>query len=90
MVWSIVCWAYAAMVRPLIRTTAWVFAILSVVLGPLNVLFAFFGTRKGWLIHIAVNILQFVLGYYLLRYLWRSSRPSRQETAGRDAQQPTP
>jgi hypothetical protein len=93
MVWLVVVrtigWAYAAMFRPLMRTTAWVYAILWVVFGPLNILHAFSRTSE-WLIHTAAHILQFALGYYLLRYLWRSSRPSRQDTLARDAQQPAP
>jgi hypothetical protein len=93
MVWLVVVrtigWAYAAMFRPLIRTTAWVYAILWVVFGPLNILNAFTRTSE-WLFYTAADILQLVLGYYLLRYLWRSSRPSRQGTVRRDSQQPAP
>jgi hypothetical protein len=67
------------MFRPLIRTTAWVYAFLWVLLGPLNILIAF--TRASdWLLYTVAYILQFAVGYYLLRYLWRSSWPSRQET----------
>jgi hypothetical protein len=99
MVWLVVVrtigWAYAAMFRPLMRTTAWVYAILWVVFGPLNILDAFIWKASlsepiEWLVYTAAHILQFALGYYLLRYLWCSSRPSRQETARRDAQQPAP
>ena len=94
MMWLIVLrtigWAYAAMFRPLMRPTAWVYAILWVVFGPLNILNAFTSRTSEWLFYTAAHILQFALGYYLLRYLWRSSRPSRQETARRDAQQPAP
>jgi hypothetical protein len=95
MVWFVVVrtidWAYAAMFRPLMRTTAGVYAILWVVFGPLNILDAFIRIVRlspEGLFYTAAHILQFALGYYLLRHLWRSSRPSRQETVGLDTQQP--
>lgn len=88
-VWRTIGWASAAMLRPLVLTTAWVYAILWVVLGPLNILLAFSQTSE-WLIDTAAHIVQFALGYHLLRYLWRSSRPSWEDTVGRDAQKPAP
>jgi hypothetical protein len=99
MVWLVVVrtigWAYVAMFRPLMLTTAWVCAILWVVSGPLNILNAFIvkaslSRMTEWLSYTAAHIVQFALGYYLLRYLWRSSRAAREETVRGDAQQPAP
>jgi hypothetical protein len=95
MVWLIVLrtigWVYAAMFRPLMRTTAWVFAILWVMFGPLSIFNAL--VVKVSLTETTAHVVQFGLGIYLIRYLWRSSWPSRQETVrlGKsDALRPTP
>jgi hypothetical protein len=101
MVWLIalrtIGWVYTAMCRPLMRTTAWVYAIFWTMFGPLNIFNAFIVNPSPmdteWLIHTTLHVLQFALGLFLMRYLWRSSWPSRQETVrlGKiDAQRPAP
>jgi hypothetical protein len=65
------------------------------VFGPLNIFNAFImkaslSRMTEWLVYTAAHIVQFALGCYLLRYLWRSSRAGREEIVRRDAQQPAP
>ena len=74
-------WVYAAMFRPLILTTAWVYAVLWVMLGPLNILLTLMVPAvKFSLTETGLHVVQFALGLYLMRYLCRSSWSSRQET----------
>ena len=88
---TIIRWVYEAMLRPLMLTTAWVYAVLWVMFGPLSIFNAL--VRKFSLMETTAHVVQFAVGIYLIRYLWRSSWPSRQETARlakNDVQRPAP